>query len=283
MMRTVREYVKMSANQGTQYKKPPSLLQSQPLTKARWSRVAIDFIVALTTTKAKCDLVLVVVNQLTKPELYRDHIFVLHGVPSEILSDRDPKFTAIVWKTLCAMLGTRQQLSTAFRHQANGVTERRNQIIGNYLRAFTNGTSTDWDSYLSLAEFAYNSRHQESISMSPFEADLDYLPSTPATLLNPTQGHGAELQSRAQGKPFLKLQADRLATIRRELQKASDRMNDYYYNNRPEQTIEHTGTTKQKLRARWIGPFAIVSRLGHAYYELKLTKGVKFHPVFHTS
>ncbi|OWZ10879.1 Retrotransposable element [Phytophthora megakarya] len=86
------------------------------------------------------DSVLVVVDQLTKrahfvackstdsasniAELYRDCIFVLHGIPAEILSDRDPKFTSTVWTTLCAKLGTRQKLSTAFRHQENGVTER---------------------------------------------------------------------------------------------------------------------------------------------------------------
>ncbi|GMF62761.1 unnamed protein product [Phytophthora fragariaefolia] len=158
--------------------------------------------------RSNCDSVLVVIDQLTKrahfvvckgtatardvAELYRDRIFALHGIPTEILSDRDPKFTATVWTTLCTMLGTRQKLTTAFRHQANRVTERLNQIIENYLRVFTNGASEDWDTYLALAEFVYNSRLQQAISMSPFEADIGYLPSTPATLLSPPRATGAE-------------------------------------------------------------------------------------------
>ncbi|OWY98083.1 polyprotein [Phytophthora megakarya] len=273
----------------------------------------MNFIVGLPQTPSKHDPVLVVVDQLTKrthfvackstdsasniAELYRDSIFVLHGILGEILSDRDPKFTSAVWTTLCAMLGTCQKLTTAFRHQANGGTERLNHTIESYLRAFSNGASTDWDSYLVMAEFAYNSRFQQSISMTPFEADLGYLPSTPATVMNPPQPSSTERQRQALGMTFLELQADRLATVRRELQKAADRMSKYYDSNWQLQTFEvgeevllptenlpnyHVGTTKQKLGARWIGPYAIVNRFGHDYYEIKLPIGVKFHPVFHT-
>ncbi|POM70025.1 Retrotransposon protein, Ty3-gypsy subclass, partial [Phytophthora palmivora] len=201
MMRSVRAYVKSCETcQRTKARntKPPGLLQSQPIPRGRWTHVAMDFIVSLPMTRSKSDAVLVVVDQLTKrahfvtckgtataregAELYRDRIFALHGVPLEILSDRDPKFTATVWTTLCTI--------------------------------------------------------------------------------------------------------------------ASDRMSEYYDANRPVQSFDvgegvllstenlanyHAGTTKAKLGARWIGPYAIVSRLGHDYYELKLPQGVKFHPVFHTS
>ncbi|OWZ09259.1 LOW QUALITY PROTEIN: Pol Polyprotein, partial [Phytophthora megakarya] len=294
--------------------KLPGILQSQPIPRGRWTNIAMDFIVGLPQTPSKHDSVLVVVDQLTKrahfvarkstesasniAEIYRDCIFVLHGITAEILSDRDTKFTSTVWTTLCAMLGTRQKLTTAFRRQAYGVTEHLNQTIENYLRAFSNGASTDWDSYHAMAEFAFNSRFQQSISITSFEADFCYLPSTPATIMNPPQLSGVERQRQALGKTFLELQANCLATVRRELQKAADRMSKYYDANRPLQTFEVgeevllstenlanylAGKPKQKLGARWIGPYAIVNRFGHDYYEIKLPKGVKFHPVFHTS
>ncbi|GMF29573.1 unnamed protein product [Phytophthora fragariaefolia] len=203
-----------------------------------------------------------------------------------------------MWTTLCTMLGTRQNLTTAFRHQANGVTERLNQTIENYLRAFTNGASDDWDTHPALAEFAYNSRVQPAISISPFEADLGYLPSTPATLHSPPRDTGAERQCCALGKAIPETQSDRLATVRRKLQRVADRMSEYYDANRPVQAFEvgeevllctdnlpnyHTGTTKEKLGARWIGLYAVVNSLGHDYNDLKLRKGVKVHPFFHTS
>lgn len=134
--------------------------------------------------------------------------------------------------------------------------------------------------------------------MAPFEADLGYLSSTPATLLTPPRTTRAEQRRSALGKTFLELQADRIATVRCELQRSADRMSDYYDANRPVQSFDvgeevllstenlanyHAGTTKAKLGARWIGPYVVVNRLGHDYYELQLPKGVKFHPVFHTS
>ncbi|GMF38980.1 unnamed protein product [Phytophthora fragariaefolia] len=61
---------------------------------------------------------------------------------------------------------------------------RVNQAIENYLRAFSNTDSDDWDELLALVEFTYNVRYQSSISMSPFEADLRYLPATTARKLN---------------------------------------------------------------------------------------------------
>ncbi|POM67328.1 LOW QUALITY PROTEIN: Hypothetical protein PHPALM_16700 [Phytophthora palmivora] len=148
----------------------------------------MDFIVALPESQESFDSIMVVVDRLTKraqflatttiataletAKLNRDRVFALHGLPREILSDRDSKFTSAVWTNLCEMLGTQQKLTTAFRQQANGVTERINQTIENYLRAFTNSNSDDWDQLLSLAEFAYNARYQASINMSSFEADL---------------------------------------------------------------------------------------------------------------
>lgn len=103
----------------------------------------MDFIVALPETSEGYDAIMVVIDRLTKrahflstttiattretAELYRDRTFVLHGLPEELLSDRDSKFTSELWTNLCEMLGTRQKLTTAFRQQANGVTERVNQ------------------------------------------------------------------------------------------------------------------------------------------------------------
>ena len=46
-------------------------------------------------------------------ELYIDQIVKLHGVPSDIVSDRDPRFTASFWEALQEALGTKLFRSTA--------------------------------------------------------------------------------------------------------------------------------------------------------------------------
>ncbi|OWZ14277.1 Gag-pol [Phytophthora megakarya] len=277
--------------------------------------LALDFIVALPLPKAGFDAIMVVIDRLTKrahfiptrttatalstAELYRDRCFVLHAIPEEILSDRDSKFTSELWTNLCKMLGTRKMLTTAFRQQASGVTESVNQTIENYLRAFSNINSDDWDEIVSLAGFAYNSRYQASIGMSPFQAVIGYMPSTPATINRIVDTDDmTDSAATTLGQEIVEKQKDLLARVKRQLQAAQDQMSAIYDNKRPIQYFSigdlillsasnletfHAGTTKKKLRPRWIRPYKILERVGHDYYRLEVPSCVRFHPVFRTS
>lgn len=57
-------------------------------------------------------------------------------------------------------------------------------MVGNYLKCYCALHQTDWDSLLTNAEFSYNSFRNESIQMTPFEADLGWLPKSPLQFLN---------------------------------------------------------------------------------------------------
>ena len=50
----------------------------------------------------------------------------LHGLPTSIISDRDPKFTSKWWHELHRLLGTKLLMSTSFHLQMDGITERAN-------------------------------------------------------------------------------------------------------------------------------------------------------------
>ena len=89
----------------------------------------MDFVVGLQRTKEGHDSIWVIVGRLIKSahflpvkstysmdqyaRLYIQEIVRLHGVPISIISDRDPKFTSIFWKSLHAALGTKLAFSTA--------------------------------------------------------------------------------------------------------------------------------------------------------------------------
>ena len=55
------------------------------------------------------------------------HVFRLHGLPVDVVSDWGPQFTSVFWKEFCALLGATVSLSSGFHPQSNGQTERMNQ------------------------------------------------------------------------------------------------------------------------------------------------------------
>jgi len=67
-------------------------------------------------------------------------------------------------------------MSTAFHLQTDGQTERLNQNIQAYLRAFVNRKQDDWVPLLPMAEFAYNNSVTTGNGMSPFFANYGFHP-----------------------------------------------------------------------------------------------------------
>jgi hypothetical protein len=51
------------------------------------------------------------------------NVFKFHGMPSEIISDRDRKFVCEFWTTLFKMFGTKIKLSTAYHPETDGQAE----------------------------------------------------------------------------------------------------------------------------------------------------------------
>ena len=62
--------------------------------------------------------------------------FRYHGFPTHITSDRGSNWVGDFWREMCRLTGIQQRLSTAFHPQTDGATERMNQEILAYLRAF---------------------------------------------------------------------------------------------------------------------------------------------------
>jgi hypothetical protein len=62
------------------------------------------------------------------------------------------------------------KVSTAFRPQTDGQTERQNQTLEQYLRVFCSFEQDDWAIWLNTAEFAYNDSIHASTGLTPFVA-----------------------------------------------------------------------------------------------------------------
>ena len=168
------------------YRRPGGLLQPLPIPEWKWEHIAMDLVTGLPRTPRSHDTVWVVIDRLTKSahflpirltdsftrlsQLYEREIVRLHGAPTTIVSDRDPRWTSGMWRQLQDHLGTRICMSTAFHPQTDGQTERLIQVLEDMLRACVLEFGGHWEEYLHLCEFSYNNSYQASIGMSPFEA-----------------------------------------------------------------------------------------------------------------
>ncbi|GJP38862.1 hypothetical protein CLOM_g23274, partial [Closterium sp. NIES-68] len=126
----------------------------------------------LPPTSSGHDAILVVIDKFSKmghfipthttarteetAQLFVRHIISQHGIPTTLISDRDPKFTSKFWKELMSLLGTKLAMSSAYHPQTDGQTERLNQIVEQLLRAACKDDISKWDLHLPVLEFAYN-------------------------------------------------------------------------------------------------------------------------------
>ena len=61
-------------------------------------------------------------------DIFLKEVWKLQGLPSEIVSDMDAKFSGELWESLYKSLGIRRKMSTAYHPQTNGQMERTNQV-----------------------------------------------------------------------------------------------------------------------------------------------------------
>jgi transposase InsO family protein len=102
--------------------------------------------------------------------MYVDQVVKLHGIPSSIVSDIDPRFSSRFWESLKEVVGTKLKMSSAYHPQTDGQCERKIQSLEDLLRGCVLENRGSWDSWLSLIEFTYNNNFHSSIGMEPFEA-----------------------------------------------------------------------------------------------------------------
>ena len=73
-------------------------------------------------------------------DIFLKEIFRLHGIPKEIISDRDVKFTGNFWRYLFFGLEMQLNFSTTYHPQMDGQTERvkqcENRKISEILKNF---------------------------------------------------------------------------------------------------------------------------------------------------
>src|SRR5882724_5443540 len=85
-------------------------------------------------------------------QLFRDHIWKLHGLPKEVISDRGTQFVSNFTCNLSQLLGIQVAASMDYHPQTDGQTERVNQEVEQFLQLFVNQCQDDWYDWLAIAK-----------------------------------------------------------------------------------------------------------------------------------
>jgi len=184
---------------------PYGLSSPLKLPYAPWQSITMDFITELPLSEG-CDQLWVVIDRFTKMAHFLPlkkekktaadlvvtfawEVWKHHRLPSDIVSDQASRFTCETWQEFLWLSGIRPRMLTAFHPQTDRQTERLNQTIEAYLRAFVGHKQDNWVGLHLMAEFAYNNSITMGNGMSPFYANYGFHPvsSDPAALgpLNP--------------------------------------------------------------------------------------------------
>jgi len=109
-------------------------------------------------------------------KIFHDNVYKIHGLPRSILSDRGAQFTSELWNSMCKKYNINKKLTRANNSSTNGLVERINRTIKNYLSYFCFENTKLWVDFLSTAEFIYNSTEHSSTGYSPFFIVYRYPP-----------------------------------------------------------------------------------------------------------
>jgi hypothetical protein len=72
-------------------------------------------------------------------------------------------------------------MSTSFRPQTDGQTERVYLVIQQFLRNYVATDQQDWVDHLELAEFCYNNSEHSATGSTPFQMVINKSPIMPMT------------------------------------------------------------------------------------------------------
>jgi len=215
-------------------------------------------------------------------------VWKLHGLPTEIISDMDAKFSGEFWESLCKMLGVKRRMSTAYHPQTDGQTERTNQVLEDYLRTFVNYDQDDWYQLLPLAENAYNNSATNAHKMTPFFANYGFHPQTEWMKEREAHNPGATMYGH--------WMQDIHQQAKQTLENTRESMKKYYDRKATKQpSIEvgdlvmlnakniRTKRPSKKLSPKLYGPFKVLEKRASRAYKLEISPRWKTHPVFHVS
>ena len=201
------------------------------------------------------------------------------GYPRKVIADRDPRWTAAVWRRIWSNRGTKLAFTTAYHAMSDGQSEATNQVAEIALRHFISEMNhpTEWHKALPYIQVTLNSAINRATGSSPHRLMYGIsLPTATEPLtdrIKEALGHKGEREDAksavAHGIMAMKRQFDRKHTPLR-LQKGDKvvlRIGKGY--NTP------LSRRYPKISERYVGPIEILEKVGNLAYRIKVPNWLK--------
>ncbi|KAG3085713.1 hypothetical protein PI125_g19147 [Phytophthora idaei] len=121
------------------------------------------------------------VTAVQTARLLVDMVFKHHGMPLDIVSDHEPRFTARFWQEVFTLLATQLSMSIADHTRTDSQTKRVNRMLGDLLKSYAHSFQQCIEC-LPMAEFVINNSVHASTGHTPFYVNAMRHPRLPSML-----------------------------------------------------------------------------------------------------
>ncbi|MBW0582438.1 hypothetical protein O181_122153 [Austropuccinia psidii MF-1] len=170
-----------------------------------WEIVHMDLVTGLPPGGDRCyNACLVIVDRFSKTPIFLpcqkddtamdtalliwNTVVAWTGIFTNIISDRDPKFTSALWTNLHQLFGTKVSFSTAYHPKTDGLAERVIQTLEDKVRRVCayglefkdcDGSTHDWCTLLPAMEVEYKTSIHASTNKTPAIIEKGWNPKLP--------------------------------------------------------------------------------------------------------
>lgn len=271
---------------------------------APFERIAIDVAGPFPQTENGNKYILVAMDYFSKwPEVYAmpnqeattvarvlvDNLVCRFGVPLELHSDQGRNFESNIFQELCRLLGIHKTRTTALHPQSDGMVERFNRTIEEYLSKVVERHQKDWDRHIPLLLLAYRASIHETTGQTPAKVVLgrdlrlprDLVFGTPRETVSDVNGYVEALRESM---------LETHALVRNRIKIVSDRMKAQY-----DVRANHGGFVEgdlvwlynpqrkkrlsPKLIPVWEGPYKIIKKINDVVYRIQRSSRSKMKVV----
>ena len=264
----------------------PGRMGIREFPRAPMELVSIDFLVELPVTARNNRHIMCINEHCTKfiqiyPVSDRTaktaakcvfDFFLKFGISFKLYSDRDPAFEAELFQILMGLFGVKKLRTTGYNLRANGLTEKCNEFIKNYLTSYVTFSKKEWDLWCRGAAFTYNSSVHSSTGFTPARLMFgrEYL-----VHLDVIYGANEKAPTYSQVGDYIKMLQKLYEVARNNMSVRQLRSATYYDKKVADEELRvgelvyvfYPRNKSKKLACKWFGPYRIL-QAKHLAYEI---------------